>query len=53
MIAKTVETYGTIDILVNNAGVVDNGMEAIEKVTDKTIIKAGRKKNREDILWKK
>lgn len=35
--AKTVEAFGTIDILVNNAGVVDNGIEAIEKVTDKTI----------------
>lgn len=37
VIAKTVEAYGTIDILVNNAGVVDNGIESIEKVTDKTI----------------
>ncbi|MDE7274266.1 MAG: SDR family oxidoreductase [Lachnospiraceae bacterium] len=37
VIAKTVETYGTIDILVNNAGVVDKGIEAIEKVTEKTI----------------
>lgn len=31
------EAFGTVDILVNNAGVVDNGIEAIEKVTDKTI----------------
>lgn len=34
---KAVETFGTIDILVNNAGVVDSGIEAVEKVTDKTI----------------
>lgn len=34
---RAVETFGTIDILVNNAGVVDSGIEAVEKVTDKTI----------------
>ena len=37
VVAKTVETFGTVDVLVNNAGVVDSGIEAIEKVSDATV----------------
>ena len=34
VVALTLEKYGKIDVLINNAGVLDNGLKAIDSVTD-------------------
>ena len=46
VVAETMARFGKVDVLINNAGVLDNGLKAIDSVTDedmdKVIDKIGR-----------
>lgn len=37
MVAKVIETYGTIDVLVNNAGVLESGLKPVDRCTDEDL----------------
>ncbi len=39
VVAETLAKFGKIDVLVNNAGVLDNGLKAIDSVTDEDMDK--------------
>ena len=39
VVAETMATFGKVDVLINNAGVLDNGLKAIDSVTDEDMDK--------------
>ena len=43
VVAETLAKFGKVDVLINNAGVLDNGLKAIDSVTDEDMAKYNEK----------